>query len=200
MRWSTIQLWRTRALSTDLRPSVRIVEVSPRDGLQNETKFLSVETRAALIARLAKNGLKSIEAGSFVSPRVKQMANTRQVLLHPDVSLLSSKINLPVLIPNYRGLQDFWRTLEEMQSLSNEASLREIAIFVAATDSFSLANLNATIFESLDRLGKVVQESLAKGIRIRGYVSCVAGVCGLRSSKVISINLFSSSVSIRRQS
>jgi hydroxymethylglutaryl-CoA lyase len=141
---------------------VRVVEVGPRDGLQNEPSVVPVEVKVALIEALAKAGLTSIEAGSFVSPKwVPQMADTAEVLtrlrLHP-------KVSYPVLVPNLQGLD---RALA--------CGVREIAVFGAASESFSQRNINCSIEESLGRFGPVVQKARASGLKVRGYVSCVLG-------------------------
>jgi isopropylmalate/homocitrate/citramalate synthase len=141
---------------------VRIVEVGPRDGLQNETRSVSVEAKVSLIENLAAAGLKTVEAGSFVSPKwVPQMADTAEILakLHrlPDVGY-------PVLVPNLRGLE---------AALTSGAT--EIAFFAAASESFSQRNINASVQESLARLGPVAEKALAQGLKVRGYVSCVLG-------------------------
>jgi hydroxymethylglutaryl-CoA lyase len=142
--------------------SVRIVEVGPRDGLQNEPGTVPVEVKAALIEALAEAGLKSIEAGSFVSPRwVPQMAGTAEVLARirrlPGVSY-------SVLAPNLKGLQ-----------AALEAGADEIALFAAASESFSQRNINCSIGESLVRLRAVAEGALGRGMRVRGYLSCVLG-------------------------
>ena len=141
---------------------VRIVEVGPRDGLQNESLTVPAEVKVALIEALADAGLTSIEAGSFVSPKwVPQMADTAEVLAkltpRPDVSY-------PVLVPNLQGLD--W-------ALS--CGVREIAVFGAASGSFSRRNINCSIAESLDRFAPVAEKALAAGLEVRGYVSCVLG-------------------------
>jgi isopropylmalate/homocitrate/citramalate synthase len=142
--------------------SVRIVEVGPRDGLQNESRPLSVETRVELIQALSQAGLRSIEAGSFVSPKwVPQMAQTDAVLagLQPREG-----VNYPVLVPNLKGLES---------ALS--ASARDIAVFAAASETFSQSNINCSIEESLARLRSVVENARARHISVRGYVSCALG-------------------------
>lgn len=141
---------------------VRIVEVGPRDGLQNESAVVPVEVKAELIEALAGAGLKTIECGSFVSPKwVPQMAGTAEVLARirriPGVSY-------PVLVPNLRGLEAAMR-----------AGAEEIAVFAAASEAFSQRNINCSIAESLARLGAVVEGGRAAGMRVRGYVSCVLG-------------------------
>lgn len=166
----------------EARPFVKIREVSPRDGLQNEPTSLDAATKARYIRDLARAGMYFIEAGSFVSPKVKQMANTREVLLSPEIAdLLSSNYNerpvsLSVLIPNMRGYQDFRDTLQELGSRGLDASRLEIAIFVSATEAFSKANLNASRAEALDRLARVVEEASKHATKVRGYVSCVVKV------------------------
>jgi hydroxymethylglutaryl-CoA lyase len=141
-------------------PQVKIVEVGPRDGLQNEKTLLSVETKVNLIEHLAEAGLKTIESGSFVSPKwVPQMADTLAVFTSlnrvPGVSY-------PVLVPNLKGLE---------AALAGGA--QEIAVFTAASESFSQANTNCNIEESLCRCRQVAETALAGGLRVRGYVSCV---------------------------
>ncbi len=141
---------------------VRIVEMGPRDGLQNEARPVSVATRIALVEALADAGLRSIEAGSFVSPKwVPQMAGTAEVLagLTPRPG-----VDYPVLVPNLKGLE-----------AALAAGTREIAVFGAASESFSRANINCSIAESLERFASVVERALAAGLRVRGYVSCVLG-------------------------
>ena len=141
---------------------VRIVEVGPRDGLQNEAGVVPVEAKVALIEALAEAGLRVIEAGSFVSPKwVPQMADTDQVLARlrrvPGTSY-------PVLVPNMQGF-----------AAAAAAGVEEIAVFGAASESFSRRNINCSIAESLDRFRPVAAAALAQGMRVRGYVSCVLG-------------------------
>jgi len=141
---------------------IEIVEVGPRDGLQNETEHLSPAERIDLIEKLALAGLKQIEAGSFVSPRwVPQMAGS-------DVILESLRdrddLRLPVLVPNMQGYEN-----------ARAAGVREIAVFAAATESFSQKNINCSIDDSLQRFEAVCRQALADNVRIRGYISCVLG-------------------------
>ena len=139
---------------------VRIVEVGPRDGLQNESKLLSVEARVRLIEALADAGLSTIEAGSFVSPRwVPQMADTDRVLraLTPLPG-----VSYPVLVPNLRGID-----------AARAAGAQQVAVFAAASETFSQRNINCSIDESIGRLREVFVR--ASGIKVRGYVSCVLG-------------------------
>lgn len=141
---------------------VRIVEVGPRDGLQNEAAIVPVEAKVALIEALADAGLTTIEAGSFVSPKwAPQMADTADVLAgltrRPGVSY-------PVLTPNLQGLE---------RALASGAG--EIAVFGAASESLSRRNINCSIAESLERFAPVAERARAAGIKVRGYVSCVLG-------------------------
>jgi hydroxymethylglutaryl-CoA lyase len=141
---------------------VKVVEVGPRDGLQNEPKPVPTPVKIELIERLADSGLTVIEAGSFVSPKwVPQMADTAQVLAgirrRPGVSY-------PVLVPNLKGLEAALAAVAE-----------EIAVFAAATESFSRKNTNCTIEEGLARFREVTAAALGAGVRVRGYVSCVLG-------------------------
>lgn len=137
---------------------VRIVEVGPRDGLQNEAKTLSVGERVGLIKRLVDCGHKTIEAGAFVSPKwVPQMAHTAEVLAAlPKFD----GVALPVLVPNAQGMKD-----------AIAAGAKEVAIFTAASEEFNLKNTNATIAQSFDRFAEVFDLANAHGIRVRGYVS-----------------------------
>ena len=141
---------------------VRIVEVGPRDGLQNEAGLVPVEAKVALIEALADAGLKSIEAGSFVSPKwVPQMADTAAVLARLK---RAPGVSYPVLVPNMQGFE-----------AAAAAGIEEIAVFGAASESFSRRNINCSIAESLDRFRPVAAAALAQGMRVRGYVSCVLG-------------------------
>lgn len=141
---------------------VQIVEVAPRDGLQNEKSLVSVEAKVSLIDELAETGLKRIEVGSFVSPKwVPQMADTADVL--SKIRRIAG-VTYPVLVPNLKGLD-----------AASLAGCEEIAVFVAASETFSERNINASIAESLVRLRSVVKEARARSIRVRGYVSCVLG-------------------------
>jgi isopropylmalate/homocitrate/citramalate synthase len=141
---------------------IRIVEVGPRDGLQNEPQVVPTAVKIELIERLAAAGLPAVEAGAFVSPKwVPQMADTAEVLAgltrRPGTSY-------PVLVPNEKGLE---RALD--------CRVEEIAVFGAASESFSKRNINCSIAESLDRFRPVCARALAEGLRVRGYVSCVLG-------------------------
>ncbi len=141
---------------------VTIVEVGPRDGLQNEKQILSAKIKIDLINRLASCGLPVIEAGSFVSPKwVPQMADTESVLT--GLTALPGT-RYPVLVPNLTG---FERAIK--------SGAKEIAVFTAASESFTRRNINCSIDESIARLEPVAEQAKAAGIRVRGYVSCVLG-------------------------
>lgn len=147
-----------------MRERVSIVEVGPRDGLQNEPRALECARRVELIRRLRDTGLTQIEAGAFVSPKwVPQMADSDLVLreLAPSAS---DEVRYPVLVPNAKGYE-----------AALLAGARDIAVFGAASESFSLKNINCTIDVSLERFRPVVASALRDGLRVRGYVSCVLG-------------------------
>lgn len=141
---------------------VRLVEVGPRDGLQNEVRPLSVADRVEMIDGLIEAGLTTIEAGSFVSPKwVPQMAGSAEVL----ASLGRREgVNLPMLVPNFKGFE-----------AARDAGAREIAIFASASESFSQKNINCSIDESFERFVPVLEGAQEAGMRVRGYVSCVLG-------------------------
>ncbi|CUW39338.1 Hydroxymethylglutaryl-CoA lyase, mitochondrial [Magnetospirillum sp. XM-1] len=141
---------------------VKLVEVGPRDGLQNERRPVLPAVKAELINRLGEAGMAVIEAGSFVSPKwVPQMADTAAVM---DLIVRKPGISYPVLVPNLQGLE-----------AAVAARADEIAVFAAASESFSRKNINCSIGESLDRLAPVVAGACRKGLQVRGYVSCVLG-------------------------
>ncbi|MFN8702348.1 MAG: hydroxymethylglutaryl-CoA lyase [Rhodospirillales bacterium] len=143
-----------------LPAAVRIVEVGPRDGLQNEAATIAVATKVELIERLAEAGLRAVEAGSFVSPKwVPQMADTDKVMA---AIKRAPGVSYPVLVPNMKGFE-----------AAVAAKVDEIAIFAAASESFSQRNINCSIAESLERFAPVAEAAKAAGIRVRGYVSCV---------------------------
>jgi hydroxymethylglutaryl-CoA lyase len=146
----------------DVPPAVTIVEVGPRDGLQNEKQVVPLAAKVRLIEDLADAGLKVIEAGAFVSPRwVPQMADSAEVLAN-----LRRKpgVRYPVLVPNLKGFE-----------AALAAGVDEIAVFAAASESFSQKNINCSIAESLERFAPVMERAKAAGVRVRGYVSCVVG-------------------------
>lgn len=142
--------------------SVKIVEVGPRDGLQNEKVAVDVATKVELISRLTDAGLTTIEAGSFVSPKwVPQMAGSDEVFAE-----LPSHANITytALTPNMQGLE---RAIA--------CGVKEVAVFAAASESFSQKNINCSIAESIDRFRPVAKEALSAGLAVRGYISCVVG-------------------------
>ncbi len=145
-----------------LPDSVKIVEVGPRDGLQNEARAVSVEARVALIDALSGTGLSAIEAGSFVSPKwVPRMAGSAEVLAGIK---RAPGVRYSVLVPNMQGM------------VAAEASeVDEVAIFAAASETFSQKNINCSIAESLERFVPVAERARERGLRLRGYVSCVLG-------------------------
>lgn len=166
-------IWsRLHSTATSVRPGVRIIEVSPRDGLQNEKGVIDTETKASLILKLSQHGFRDIEAGSFVSPKVKQMADTSNVLQHAATREASQNANFSVLVPNLRGFEN----LQKCTAGMNSNVVGEVSIFAAATEAFSNANLNASVSVALDRLGEVAEQAKRAGYRIRGYVSCIVGV------------------------
>ena len=141
--------------------AVKIVEVGPRDGLQNEAVSLDVATKVELIERLASCGLKNIEAGSFVSPKwVPQMAGSDEVFNQ----LGASESVYTALTPNMRGLDR-----------AMECNVKEVAVFAAASEAFSEKNINCSIDESLAKFEAVIHKASTANIRVRGYISCVAG-------------------------
>lgn len=146
----------------NLPTRVRIVDVGPRDGLQNEPKSVPTAVKIELIERLADAGVPAVEATAFVSPKwVPQMADHAEVMRgirrKPGVSY-------PVLVPNMKGFE-----------AAAAAGADEIAVFGAASETFSRKNINCSIAESLKRFAPVVEAAKAKGIKVRGYVSVVVG-------------------------
>jgi hydroxymethylglutaryl-CoA lyase len=145
------------------RPArVTLVEVGPRDGLQNEAVPVPLDIKLALVERLAAAGLPVVEAGSFVSPRrVPQMAGSaelyRRLTRRPGTAY-------PALVPNLQGL-----------AAALDAGVTEAALFVSASEGFSQHNIACSIADSLARIAPVASEAIAQGVRLRGYVSCVLG-------------------------
>jgi hydroxymethylglutaryl-CoA lyase len=145
-----------------MNDSVRIVEVGPRDGLQNEKSLVDVADRIAFIEALIGAGLHTIEVGAFVSPKaIPQMVNSDQVLRgvnhHADCEF-------HVLVPNEKGY-----------AAAREAGARVIAVFASASEGFSRANINCSVTESIERFKPVIARASADGIKVRGYISCVLG-------------------------
>ncbi|MDP1652246.1 MAG: hydroxymethylglutaryl-CoA lyase [Rhodocyclaceae bacterium] len=141
---------------------VRIVEVGPRDGLQNEKQLVPAATKIELIGRLADCGLSAIEATAFVSPKwVPQMADAAAVMAGIQ---RREGVSYPVLVPNEKGLES-----------ALAAGATEVAVFAAASEAFSQKNINCSIKESLERFKPVMTRARDAGIKVRGYVSCVLG-------------------------
>jgi len=142
--------------------SVRIVEVGPRDGLQNEKTPVGVADRIAFIEALLAAGLRTVEVGAFVSPKaIPQMVSSDAVLRgvehHPDAEF-------HVLVPNEKGYE-----------AARAAGAKVIAVFASASEGFSRANINCSVAESIERFRPVVERARADGVRVRGYISCVLG-------------------------
>ena len=141
---------------------VKIVEVGPRDGLQNEASTVPAEIKVKLIEMLADAGLPVVESGAFVSPKwVPQMATSGEVFTHIK---RRADVSYPMLVPNLKGLE-----------LALAAGVEEVALFAAATETFSQKNTNCSIAESIDRFNAVIDEAQAAGVKVRGYISCVLG-------------------------
>ena len=141
---------------------VKVVEVGPRDGLQNQSGSISVDDKVALVNRLSECGFKAIEVGSFVSPKaVPQMADSEQVYRQIDKHRPTDYI---MLVANEKGLK------KAIDSRANN-----IAVFCAATDAFSLKNIRCTVEDSLIKIHSICEQALARGMTVRGYVSCVLG-------------------------
>ena len=141
---------------------VRIVEVGPRDGLQNEKTPVSVEARIAFIEALVASGLHTVEVGAFVSPKaIPQMVNSDAVLR--GVSHIPDS-EFHVLVPNEKGYE-----------AARAAGAKVIAVFASASEGFSRANINCSVAESIERFKPVIISAKADGVRVRGYISCVLG-------------------------
>jgi hydroxymethylglutaryl-CoA lyase len=149
-------------MSQRLAPAVRIVEVGPRDGLQNEKAIIATTDKIALVDRLSQTGLRTIEATSFVSPKwVPQLADAAEVF-----SAIERRpgIAYPVLVPNEQGYER-----------ARAVGAQEVAVFTAASEAFNRKNINAGIDESIARFAPVLERAAADGVRVRGYVSTVLG-------------------------
>lgn len=143
-------------------PAVRIVEVGPRDGLQNVKGFVPTAIKLDFIARLKDAGLQTIELTSIVSPKaIPQLADCQNLLSDPKVIEWQKQqtLRLPVLIPNLKGVE-----------LALKHGVQEIAVFVSATEAFSKANTNCTVAEGLQRARQVAQKARSAGVAVRGYV------------------------------
>lgn len=142
---------------------VRIVEVGPRDGLQNVMATIPTSTKLDLIKRLHKTGLTCIELTSIVSPRaIPQLADCRTILSDPHIHEITKNdhFRAPVLIPNLKGLD-----------IALTYPVREVAVFVSASEGFSRANINCSVQQGLDRAKAVAQKALQNQRVVRGYVS-----------------------------
>ena len=141
--------------------AVRIVEVGPRDGLQNEKTPISVEARIAFSKALIAAGLKTVEVGAFVSPKaIPQMIGSDEVLR----GLKDVDAELHVLVPNEKGYET-----------AKACGAKVIAVFASASEGFSRANINCSVAESIDRFRPVIERAHADDIKVRGYISCVLG-------------------------
>lgn len=146
----------------DMSDPVRIIEMGPRDGLQNEKIPVSVEARIAFIEALVAAGLHTVEVGAFVSPKaIPQMASSDAVLR--GVSHLTGA-KFHVLVPNEKGYD-----------AARAAGAKVVSVFAAASEGFSRANINCTVAESIERFRPVLTRAKADGVRVRGYISCVLG-------------------------
>ncbi|KAE8148083.1 beta-lactamase/transpeptidase-like protein [Aspergillus avenaceus] len=149
----------------DPRSAVRIVEVGPRDGLQNIKDHIPTSIKLDLIRRLRATGLRAIELTSVVSPRaVPQLADCRDVLGTEDIKFMQDdgKLRFPVLVPNMKGLD-----------IALQHDVKEIAVFISATEGFSKANINCSVKEGLARARSVAEKAIQCGLAVRGYVSCI---------------------------
>jgi hydroxymethylglutaryl-CoA lyase len=153
-----------------MAPRVTVYEVGPRDGLQNEGRTVALEDKLALVRALAEAGLSRVEATSFVSPRwIPQLADAAELTLRlprvPGTSYV-------VLVPNQRGLQ---RLVETLERAGEDHPPVDAAVFLSASETHTKKNINRTIEEAFRDLEEVVPAALAKGLRVRGYVSTVWG-------------------------
>lgn len=142
--------------------AIKIVEVSPRDGLQNEAKIVPTDVKIEFINRLSETGLSAIEVTSFVSPKwVPQLADHKSVFKQINKKL---NISYPVFVPNLTGLKN-----------AIEVGVKEISVFTTPSELFCKKNINATVSESLEQISKMVKEAHQNSLLVRGYVSCVLG-------------------------
>jgi len=145
-----------------LPEKVRLVEVGPRDGLQNEAHPIPVADKVRLVDDLTTSGVAYIEVGSFVSPKwVPQMAGSAEVFASIEQR---AGVTYAALAPNLRGFED-----------AVAAGVKEVAVFAAASEAFSQRNINCSISQSLERFEPIIEAARAQGVRVRGYVSCVLG-------------------------
>ena len=152
-----------------MKEKVRVIEVGPRDGLQNEKKILDIPTRLELVKKLSEAGVRRIEVGAFVSPEwVPQMGNsldlTREVLKLRSAGIIHKDTRFSCLVPNVRGMED-----------ALKSGVEEVAIFGACSETFSKKNINCTIAESFIRFRQVMEMANYHKIRVRGYLSTAFG-------------------------
>ncbi|KAF5290667.1 hypothetical protein FQR65_LT01957 [Abscondita terminalis] len=161
-RFTRVLISNFRKFSQKTETAVRIVEVGPRDGLQNEKTIVPTQTKIEFINKLSQTGLRSIEVTSFVSPKwVPQMGDNAEVFKKIDKQ---SDVSYPVLVPNMLGLES-----------AVPVGVKEIAVFVAASEGFSKKNINCSIEEALKRTKQVTTAAQKENIKIRAYISCVVG-------------------------
>jgi hydroxymethylglutaryl-CoA lyase len=149
------------------KSQVKIIEVGPRDGLQNEKQILDIETKFQFILDLVEAGLNTVELTSFVrADRIPQMADAAELFakVKSHFGKDFSKINFPCLVPNQKGYEN-----------SQKVGVSEIALFTATSEEFNKKNINATIDESLARFDQVMESAKADSIPVRGYISTVFG-------------------------
>lgn len=145
--------------------SVRIIEVGPRDGLQNIAKAIPTAVKIELIERLRATGLQAIEVTSAVSPKaIPQLADNQTLLSNASIKSLigQGQIRMPVLVPNVKGLE-----------MALKHGVKEVAVFVSASEGFSKANTNCSVEEGLRRAGEVAERSIREGAQVRGYADRV---------------------------
>lgn len=150
-----------------LPQEVTLVEVGPRDGLQNEKQPIDTATKVELCNRLVQAGLSRLEAAAFVSPKwVPQMADGSQVLGHlgRPVTPAGKRVSLSALVPNIKGMES-----------ALQAGVDEVVVFTAASEAFTLKNINCTIEESIERFKPVLALALENGVHVRGSISCALG-------------------------
>lgn len=147
-----------------LAKNVKVVEVGPRDGLQNEPQTIALDIKLQLINKLSQAGLKNIEAGSFVSPKwVPQMADSLQIMQH-CAQQTDDDTQYSALVPNVQGMQE-----------AISANVKEVGVFTAISETFCQKNINCSIEESLQRYSDVIELAKQHDIRVRGYISCCLG-------------------------
>jgi hydroxymethylglutaryl-CoA lyase len=150
-------------LGQQLPERVKIVEVGPRDGLQNESKIISTSAKVEFVKSLANAGLRDSEAAAFVHPKaVPQMADSAEVLAQLSLSDLPKDVRLSALVPNVRGLER-----------AQQSGIQRVAVFTAASSAFTEKNIRMTVDDSLKVFAEVTKEAISSGLSVRGYVSTV---------------------------